>query len=109
MKNILKNFISASILSFSIGCFRGSNPDTVPIKAYTFYSTSSSCFSSFEYFHEYLISSAYMLTDYCINGSTSIPGTDVGLSRAYIILLSNIFYVLTAGSYSERQHKSNET
>lgn len=66
-------------------------------------------FSSFEYFHEYLISSAYMLTDYCINGSTSIPGTDVGLSRAYIILLSNIFYVLTAGTYSERQHKSNET
>jgi len=41
--------------------------------------------------------------------TTSIPGTDVGLSRAYIILLSNIFYVLTAGTYSERQHKSNET
>jgi len=41
--------------------------------------------------------------------TTSIPGTDVGLSCAYIILLSNIFYVLTAGTYSERQHKSNET
>jgi hypothetical protein len=96
-------------MSLPTGCIRRTNPDTVPIKAYKFYSTSSSCFPPFEYFHEYLISSVYMLTDYCINDSTSIPGTDVGLSRAYIILLSNIFYVLTAGTYSERQHKSNET
>jgi len=51
-----------------------------------------------------------MLTDYCINDNTSIPGTDVGLSRAFIyFLLSNILYVLTASIYSERQHKSNET
>ena len=96
-------------MSLPIGCFKRTNPDTVTIKTYKFYYTLSSCFSPLEYFHEYVISSVYMLRDYCINGSTSIPGTNVGLSRAYIILLSDIFYVLTAGTYSERQHKSNET